>query len=552
MKKLGLQIAVSAIAAGMALSAQADGHKHAQGGTLTVPIITQTFVDDFNPYSGAQGDMVGGTMYEPLWAVNAMQGEINWRLASGFTYDDDLMGLTIKLKDGLTWSDGETLDADDVVYSLNLGNEDAKLDATGQWSSGKFVSVEAVDATTVYIKFGAKDGTIDWHLPRLHVVPQHIFSAVEDISTFSNSNPVGSGPMTEVTQVRDNQIEICRNPNYYKADQGLPYLDCIKFRQYTDNSQIQAALINDEIDWGSNFIADIEKTYVAPNPENHGFWYPANDLINIYLNTREAPFSDINFRKAFSMSLDRPMIVDLAAYGYPTPESHVTGLGEFFKTHFNDEVNAKYDYLAEYNPEAAMALLDEAGYKDVDGDGFLENPDGSAINFDIHVVNGWTDWVQTVQMVSEYLAEIGIKANTKTVDWSVYDSALKEGTYQASINWSKTNAEDPIQAYQDYFHTSRQGNSWHTNHGISSPAVDELIDEYTATSDADRRKAILAELMDFTGENLAFVPLFSNPTWYQYNATRIGGWPTADNPFVQPVFYDSSRKLITFEQLYAK
>jgi peptide/nickel transport system substrate-binding protein len=358
--------------------------------------------------------------------------------------------------------------------------------------------------------------------------------------------------MTEVTQVRDNQIEICRNPNYYKADQGLPYLDCIKFRQYTDNSQIQAALINDEIDWGSNFIADIEKTYVAPNPENHGFWYPANDLINIYLNTREAPFSDINFRKAFSMSLDRPMIVDLAAYGYPTPESHVTGLGEFFKTHFNDEVNAKYDYLAEYNPEAAMALLDEAGYKDIDGDGFLENPDGSAINFDIHVVNGWTDWVQTVQMVSEYLAEIGIKANTKTVDWSVYDSALKEGTYQASINWSKTNAEDPIQAYQDYFHTSRQGNSWHTNHGISSPAVDALIDEYTATSDADRRKAILAELMDFTGENLAFIPLFSNPTWYQYNATRIGGWPTADNPFVQPVFYDASRKLITFEQLYAK
>lgn len=552
MKKLGLQIAVSAIAAGMALSAQADGHKHAQGGTLTVPIITQTFVDDFNPYSGAQGDMVGGTMYEPLWAVNAMQGEINWRLASGFTYDDDLMGLTIKLKDGLTWSDGETLDADDVVYSLNLGNEDAKLDATGQWSSGKFVSVEAVDATTIYIKFGAKDGTIDWHLPRLHVVPKHIFSAVEDISTFSNSNPVGSGPMTEVTQVRDNQIEICRNPNYYKADQGLPYLDCIKFRQYTDNSQIQAALINDEIDWGSNFIADIEKTYVAPNPENHGFWYPANDLINIYLNTREAPFSDIKFRQAFSMSLDRPMIVDLAAYGYPTPESHVTGLGEFFKTHFNDEVNAKYDYLAEYNPEAAMALLDEAGYKDIDGDGFLENPDGSAINFDIHVVNGWTDWVQTVQMVSEYLAEVGIKANTKTVDWSVYDSALKEGTYQASINWSKTNAEDPIQAYQDYFHTSRQGNSWHTNHGISSPAVDVLIDEYAATSDADRRKAILAELMDFTGENLAFVPLFSNPTWYQYNATRIGGWPTADNPFVQPVFYDSSRKLITFEQLYAK
>ena len=111
-----------------------------------------------------------------------------------------------------------------------------------------------------------------------------------------------------------------------------------------------------------------------------------------------------------------------------------------------DEVNSKYNYLAEYNPERAMELLEEAGFKDVNGDGFVENPDGSEINFDIHVVNGWTDWVQTVQMVSEFLAEVGIKANTKTVDWSVYDNALKEGTYQASINWSRTNGEDPIQA----------------------------------------------------------------------------------------------------------
>jgi peptide/nickel transport system substrate-binding protein len=154
--------------------------------------------------------------------------------------------------------------------------------------------------------------------------------------------------------------------------------------------------------------------------------------------------------------------------------------------------------------------------------------------------------------VSEYLAEVGIKANTKTVDWAVYDKALKDGTYQASINWSRTNGEDPIQAYRDYYHTAQQGLSWHTNHGISSERIDVIIDEYSATSDLSRRQEILAELMTFTGENLPFIALFSNPTWYQYNATRIGGWPTAENAYVQPVFYDASRKLITFEQLYAK
>ena len=55
-----------------------------QGGTLTVPIITQTFVEDFNPYSGAQGDLVTGTMFEPLWVLNTLKGEIDWRLAEGF------------------------------------------------------------------------------------------------------------------------------------------------------------------------------------------------------------------------------------------------------------------------------------------------------------------------------------------------------------------------------------------------------------------------------------------------------------------------------------
>lgn len=540
--------AVAAVLAGQAIAAG----EHAQGGTLTAPIITTTFVEDFNPFSGAQIELIRGTMFEPLYVHNAMAGEINWRLAESFSYGEDLMSWTVKIKDGLTWSDGETLDATDVAFSLNLGKEDATLDKSGKWADGLIKSVTANADNTVLVEFNRADATFDWYLEDAYIVPEHIWASVEDKLTFNNANPVGSGPITEVTTVRDNQIEICRNPNYYKADQGLPYLDCIKFRQYSDNSQIQPALMADEIDWGSNFIADIDKTYVEPNPEAHGYWYPANDLINIYLNTRQAPFNDIAFRQAFSMALDRDTIVDLAAYGYPTAERHVTGIGEFFKTAFNDDVNAKYDYLAEYNPEKAAQLLEAAGYKDVDGDGFRENPDGSAIDFNIHVVNGWTDWVQTVQMTTEYLAEIGIKANTQAVDWSVYDSALKEGTYEASINWSVTNNVDPILAYRDYFHPSREGQSWHTNHGKASAEMGALVDEYGQTVDAARRGEILATLMEYTAEELPFVPLFSNPTWYQYNATRVGGWPTADNPTVQPVFYSTGRKLLVFEGLYAK
>jgi peptide/nickel transport system substrate-binding protein len=536
--------------ASLSLTGAAFAQDRAQGGTLTVPIITATFVDDFNPFSNAQEDLVRGTMFEPLWAHNVLQGDIEFRLAERFEYGEDLMSMTIHLNDGMTWSDGEALDADDVVFSLSLG-QDPALDKMGKWSDGLITEIAVVDPLTVKISFSRPDSRLDWYIENAYIVPQHIWGDVEDKITFKNSNPVGSGPITEVTTLRDNQVEICRNPNYYKADQGLPYLDCIKFRQYSDNSQIQPALMAGEIDWGSNFIADVDRTFVSRDPDNHGYWYPANDLINVYLNTRKAPFDQIEFRRAFSMALDRDAIVDFAAYGYPIVASKATGIGAYYGEVSNAAVEAKYADFISYDPEAAMALLDAAGYVDVDGDGFRETPGGEPIDFDIHVVNGWTDWVQSVQMVTEYLAEVGIKANTRTVDWSVYDAALKEGTYDASINWSFVGT-DPIQTYNDYFHPGRVGQSWHAGHGMASAEMGALIDEYGQTTDAARRAEILATLMEYTGETMPFVPLFSNPTWYQYSTARIGGWPTADNPTVQPVFYSIGRKLIMFEDLYLK
>ena len=70
--------------------------------------------------------------------------------------------------------------------------------------------------------------------------------------------------------------------------------------------------------------------------------------------------------------------------------------------------------------------------------------------------------------------------------------------------------------------------------------------------DEKRRKEILDELMTFTAENLPFIPILSNATWFQYNTTRVAGFPTAENAYVHPVFYDGGRKLLVFEKLHSK
>ncbi|POF61089.1 peptide ABC transporter substrate-binding protein, partial [Vibrio vulnificus] len=422
---------LATLAAGLMLSATATtAAEIKQGGTLTVPIINTGFVDNFNPYTTK--DLLHGVMFEPLMVFNNMTGETDFRLAKSVAYSDDLKTITLTLRDGLRWSDGSPLTADDVVYSFMLTKDAPAFDQKGIWSGKNLQTITAKDATTVVFALNEADSTFVWNLERYHIVPKHIWSKVEDLTTFTNPNPVGSGPMTVVKYVKPQQMELCRNPNYYL--EGRPYLDCVNFRSYNDNSQIQPALIKGEIDWGSNFIADVESTFVAQDKANNHFWYPANDAIHLYVNTKKAPFDDLRVRQALSMALDREAIVDIAAYGYPTPNYNVGGIGELYKTHIDPQISKKYGYLTQYDAEKAKQLLEEAGIVDRNGDGFRDNKDGSTVQFDIEVVNGWTDWIQVVQMVTEYFEEVGIKANVKTVDWAVYDANLKESKYTMSIN----------------------------------------------------------------------------------------------------------------------
>jgi peptide/nickel transport system substrate-binding protein len=518
-----------------------------QGGTLTVPVINTGFVENFNPYTS--GDLMHGTMFEPLVVFNNMTGKADYRLAKNIGYSDDLKTITIELRDGLKWSDGTALTAEDVAFSFLLTKEAPAFDAKGIWSGKNLKDIKVVDDSTLTFELNEADSTFAWNLASYHIVPKHIWSKVEDLTTYTNPNPVGSGPMTAVKYVKPQQMQLCRNDNYYL--EGRPYLDCVTYRSYNDNSQIQPALIKGEIDWGSNFIADIESTYVAADPEHNHFWYPANDAIHLYVNTKEAPFDDLRVRQALSMALDREAIVDIAAYGYPTANFNAGGIGELYETSINKDVSKKYSDLTAYNPEKAKALLDQAGIVDKNGDGFRDGKDGETVEFDIEVVNGWTDWIQVVQMATEFFEEVGIKANVKTVDWAVYDKNLKESGYKMSINWSMV-ATNPILAYQEYFHTSRIGKTWHAGHGVNSPETDALIDSFGKTGDAAKQQQILDELQEYTAQNLPFIPLFSNATWFQYNTKKIAGWPSEENPYVQPVWYDGGKRVIILNNLHLK
>ena len=501
---------------------------------------------EFNPFDGQYDDLVKGTLYEPLVIFNSLTNETHYRLAEDFRFSQNFRTLTYTLRQGLVWSDGKPLTADDVVFSINFAKKNEFADYGGLWKDGTIKSVRAIDELTVEIKLAKVNTTADLLMSKYYIVPKHVWDKIQKPKEYRNPNPVGSGPLTDIKFADDKNLKICRNSNYYRP--GEPYLDCIHYIAIQGPDDILNALVKGEIDWGIGFVANVKKNFVNANKKHHGYWYPPEGLVNLYFNTRKKPINDLKFRQAVSMSLDRETIVDLAGYGYPTSESHVVGIGRLFKSYFDEKINEKYDYLSFYLPERVKKLLDDSGYKDRDGDGYREKPNGETFSVSVMCVAGWPDWEQAVQMVSEYLNDVGINAYAHPVDWNTYDKSLKEGTYDIAMNWSMSDV-DPVITYKDYFHSSRVGKSWQAGHGVIRRHVDRWIDQYSQTQDPGKRKTILNKLMTFTAENLPFTPLWSNPTWFQYNSTRIVGWPSESNPYVNPWFYDGGSKLLLFSQL---
>src|SRR5690606_5135096 len=329
---------------------------------------TTTWVRNFNPFGQTTARATTlDFVYEPLVVFNRLKAnEPHFRLAESYELADDLKSITFTLREGLKWSDGEALTADDVVFTYDYIKKFPALDFISV--SAQLASVEKLDERTVRFNLNEPNSLIANTIVGMPIVPEHIWSEVEDPVTFANENPVGSGPMTEITRFTPQVYEQCRNPHYWDADNLA--VDCLRMPQLADNPQVLAALAEGSLDWGTSFIPDIDNTFVAKDPEHHHYWFTPSSLVSLQMsqispdeNARKA-FNDVNFRRAVSMLVDRQTIVDIAGYGYPLVNEDPSGLGELYASFANPEVETQFGQYGRFDLDAGIALLDEAGYVD--------------------------------------------------------------------------------------------------------------------------------------------------------------------------------------------
>ena len=525
-----------------------------------------TWIRNFNPLLSENSSNLWPSqngIYEPLFVYSTTTGELTPWLATEWSWNEDSTVLTFTIRDGITWSDGTPFTANDVAFTFNLIKDNEALPANGgrvvapllssiEVGGGGDGTAEASPASggnTVVFTFSEVNTLALFDIGGQSIVPEHIFGAVEDPVTFTNENPVGTGPFTEIGRFEDQIFELLKNPTYWQ--EGKPQIPGLKLPTFTDNAAVNLATVNGELDWAANFIADIENTFIAKDPENFHYWFPATGAtVHLYANTTIAPFDNPDVRKAISMSLNRDQIVSIAMYDYTHP-SDATGLSDAYDT-WRDAASADLPWVKQ-DIAAANALLDAAGLTK-DGD-WRKNADGSTMEYDLNVVSGWSDWVQSCDIMSQNLAEIGIKATVKPYDQTTWTTRVQDGDFTLSIGWA-AGGPTPYNFYRGMMSSATyhpvgesSGENWHR---FQSEAADAALAEFAASSDDAVQKAACVTLQQIYSSEAPAIPLFPGPQWGEYVTTRFEGFPNADNPYGLLSTYAGSERLLLLNNVTPK
>ncbi|WP_242496454.1 ABC transporter substrate-binding protein [Xylanimonas protaetiae] len=482
----------------------------------------------WNPIPGS-GDATGvrGLLYEPLFQFDPKALELTPFLAeSGEWTDADTY--TLHLRDGVTWTDGEALDADDVVFTVELGkNPEVPWSNLWTWLS----AVTKVDATTVTFDF-SDPRPQEWEnfLYTRVILPQHIMSAwsADELLSNANENPVGSGAFKYKAHGQDRMVWE-RNDDWWGQD-ALGLKMPMKYVVDIVNPSNEVALgllIQGSLDLSNNFLPGIKQlvdsgqvvTYYDKAP----YMLSANTAM-LVPNATKAPGNDPAFRRALANAIDVDTIVS-TAYGDIVKKASPTGLLPAYEKYYDKDVIDDVGFS--FDPDEAKAQLAAAGYKDTDGDGFVENLDGSAMDLELIVPAGWTDWMDAAKIIAESAAEAGIKITDATPDSGAVDDARATGSFDLLINnWAQI-SNTPWSYYNYLFHMPIQEQQLSGNFGrVDSTDAWKLVEELARTqADDPHFQEVMSQLQRASLEQMPMIPLWYNGLWAQSTEKVWTNWP---------------------------
>lgn len=450
----------------------------------------------------------------------------------------DGMQVTYNLKEGVLWSDGEPFTCDDVVFYWEAATspDSGAVNTTGY---DLISSVECPDDVTVVVTYS------DFYAPFLGmfyaIMPRHATGELADMQDWAyNRMPVGTGPFKVQEWLSGDRIVLVKNENYRDYPEK-PHLDKVIARIIPSREVGKALITSGEID----FLWDLTEAdapefldnpaIVVNNTPGAGterlvlnLADPTIDATDDPLNNPHPLLGDLKVRQAIQAGIDKQFIVDELLYGATT-----VGVSELSLAWAKCDIPP-----AEYSPEAAMALLDEAGFTDLDGDGVREcngcmyAEEGTPLRLKYQTTSGNQLREESQQLVLEMMAEIGVEFYIENVPSSELFGSWSSGAFRKHgqydvLMYTTSDGIDPQSQMDGYFHKDKMpteangGNGFNYSRWVNEVASD-AIEAAGATPDSDARKAAYQVACEQIDAELPHIYLYDRAEIHLSRARLIG------------------------------
>jgi peptide/nickel transport system substrate-binding protein len=531
---------------------RAETFKIAIGGRIADP----TNLNIYSPSVSRSDTGLHQLVYEYFFYYNLETGEFVPWLAESYQYSPDATSLTVKLRDGVTWNDGEPFTPDDVVFTYDLLRKNPEM--TWAASANQWVkSVEKVDDLTV--KFNLTEANPRFHLNReafpavgiwggITILPKHIWENEGDPLAFKSSNPVGTGPY-KLKDASQTAITYERRDDWWgtKVFEVTPAPKAIQFLYVGPETNIALALTSNDIDVAPIGVLSPGSFLEAAqrNPKVRAWSkeapYSWSDPCPRALMIQNAtpPLDKKEVRWAISYLIDRQAIVDLAY-----EESTVTAWGiwpeyKANQPYFDAISDLRQEYQTDkYDPDKAAELLAQAGVK----------PGDVTLKYLVNADSAEEMKVSTV--LADQLSAAGFKVEIQPLSGGVLNDAILKGDYDIKMH---SFCPGYIVENLELFHSHNYvplGKSapWYERNSFryKNPALDTIVDKMYQVSpdDTEQLTALYHDAMEVWLPDLPVVPLVQAPALVPFNSTYWQGWPTAEDPWNMPVSWWATFNLV--------